>query len=70
MTEVAKLTERIDNLIERVAELKNDGKDTSSKLIDIEKSISFVRGAIWVLGGFFALALIVIGVVLTKILGT
>jgi hypothetical protein len=69
ITEVAKLTERIDNLIDRVGDLKSDGKETRDRLFSIEKSISFVKGAVWVLGGFFALSLVVIGVLLRKAIG-
>lgn len=68
MTEVAKLTERIDNLIERVGDMKGASKETSDKLVDIEKSIAFVKGAVWVFGIFFSIALVVIGVVLRHIL--
>ncbi len=63
IVEVAKLTERIDHLIDRHSELKSDAKETHGKLIEIEKSISFVRGAIWVFGGIFALALVILGAV-------
>jgi hypothetical protein len=69
ITDVAKLTERIDNLIERVGDLKADGKETRDRLFSIEKSISFVKGAMWVLGGLFTIALVVIGVLLRSKIG-
>lgn len=55
---------------ERTTELKADAKEDRGKLTEIEKSMSFVKGAIWVLGGFFTLALVVIGAVLAKLLGS
>src|SRR5438045_2809631 len=32
---------------ERIGELKTDGKETRKDVHDIQKSISFVKGAIW-----------------------
>lgn len=69
MTEVATLTERISNLIDRVDGLKDDGKDAKTRLHEIEKSISFVKGAIWVFGALSGVALLILGVVLKKYLG-
>lgn len=53
---------------ERIGELKADSKEDRAKLVEIEKSMSFVKGAVWVLGGFFTLALVVIGSVLAWLL--
>lgn len=54
---------------ERVGEIRADGKENHDKLIEIEKSFSFVKGALWVFGGLFTIALVVIGVVLRAKLG-
>lgn len=64
MTEVAALAERVNHLIDRVGEMRTDAKESGDKLHEIEKSISFVRGAVWVFGGFYALALVIISAVL------
>lgn len=69
MTEVAKFGERIDNLAERLADLKSDGKETRDRLLEIEKGISFVKGAMWVFGGLFAIALVVVGVLFRSLFG-
>ncbi len=70
MMEVAKLTERLDHLIKNQDELKAGGRETRDRLFEIEKGISFVKGAMWVLGGLFALTLVVVGVILRASLGS
>ena len=64
MIEVAKLTERIEHMVKKQDELKADGRETRDRLFEIEKGVSFVKGAMYVLGGLFTLALVVIGVLL------
>jgi hypothetical protein len=46
---------------EKLADLKADLKETDSKVVDIEKKVSFVKGAMWVLG----LLLVAVGAVAT-----
>ena len=68
ITEIAKYGERIDNLAEKIAEMKADVAGADGRLDQIEKGISFVKGAVWVFGGLFAITLVGFGVVLTVIL--
>jgi hypothetical protein len=48
---------------ERATDLKVDLKATDAKVSDIEKAVSFVKGALWVLGGLFAVAVVLLGVI-------
>jgi len=48
---------------ERFSDLKNDLKATDLKVADFEKTVSFVKGALWVLGGLFAIAVVLLGVI-------
>jgi len=61
ITDIAKLTERIDNLIERVGDLKADGKETRDKLDGVKEDIAGFKGAIKVFGAIYTLALVVLG---------
>lgn len=54
---------------ERIGELKTDVKETRTDVHDIQKSISFVKGVMWVFGGLFTIALVIIGVILKAKLG-
>lgn len=54
---------------ERIADLKSDLKETDGKVVEIEKKVSFVKGVMWVLGGVFAAALVLLGVIAGKLLG-
>lgn len=65
ITDVAKLTERIDNLIDRVSDLRTDGKETRDKLYDVKESIASFKGAMKVFGGLYALALVLVAAFLT-----
>ena len=73
ITEIAKYGERVDNLATRISDLKSDLSDkigdlktdvsgADDRLDSIEKQISFVRGAMWVFGVLFTIALVVIAV--------
>lgn len=46
---------------ERLTELKTDHKATSDRVGEIEKKVSFVKGAMWVLGGLFVVGLAILG---------
>jgi K+/H+ antiporter YhaU regulatory subunit KhtT len=48
---------------ERLGDLKADHKITADKVVEIEKKVAFVKGAMWLLGGLFALAVVVAGLV-------
>lgn len=50
---------------ERHVELKSEHKDTRDRVITIESKVAFVKGAVWVGGGLFAVCMVVLGV-LTK----
>jgi chromosome segregation ATPase len=54
---------------ERLADLKSESKDSSGKIQDIEKKVSFVKGVMWALGGLFAIAIVILGVIVRKLLG-
>lgn len=41
---------------ERLGEIKSDQKTTGERVAEIERKVSFVKGAMWVLGGIFVLA--------------
>ncbi|MBW6522516.1 hypothetical protein KZ810_03315 [Sphingomonas sp. RHCKR47] len=56
------------DLKERLAELKSEGKETTGSIKKIENDMSFFKGAVWVLGGIFALFLVITGVVLREVL--
>ena len=53
---------------ERIADVKADVKESSGKITDLEKGVSFVKGAMWVLGGLFAIAIVILGVVARALL--
>ena len=54
---------------ERASEIKVELKEIGTKVHDLEKLVSTVRGAMWALGGLFAIALVIIGVVANTLLG-
>lgn len=60
ITDVAKLSERIDNLIGRVSDLKADGKEAREKSDKMKESIDSFRGAMKVMGGIYAFALVLV----------
>jgi hypothetical protein len=60
ITDVAKLTERIDNLIQRVSELKTDGKETRDKLDNVKESIDSFKGGMKIVASLYALALVLV----------
>lgn len=73
--EISKYGERVDNLASKITDLKDDlGRridevkgevsEADGRLDNIEKQISFVRGAMWVFGVLFTIALVVMGVIL------
>ena len=64
MVEMGKLTERIENLTNRVGELKDDGKETRDKLDEVKLGIASFKGAMKVWAGLFALGLVLIPVIL------
>lgn len=68
ITEIAKYGERVDNLADKISDLKAEIGKADDRLDSIEKGISFVKGAMWVFGGVFTLALVVIGVLLRNVL--
>lgn len=45
------------DLKERLADVKTDIKATDGKVVLIENKVSFVKGAMWVLGGLFVLVI-------------
>ena len=49
---------------DQITELKSDSKEHRNNVHDIQKSISFVKGAMWVFGGLFTIALIIMGILL------
>lgn len=53
---------------ERLADLKADTKATDGKVVEIENKVAFVKGVMWVLGGIFALALVLLGVIAGKLI--
>lgn len=67
ITEIAKYGERVDNLAEKIGDLKIEVGKADDRLDAIEKGISFVKGAIWVFGGLFAFLLVVVGVLLATV---
>lgn len=46
---------------ERLGEICADVKETDRKVVVIEQKVAFVKGAMWVLGSLFALAIAVGG---------
>ncbi len=68
ITDLAKLTERIDSLIEKVADLKADGRDTREKIVTVEKSIAGFEGSIKVFGRIYTLALVIVAALLAWLL--
>lgn len=54
---------------ERLGELKSDLKEVDGKVSGIEKKVEFVKGAMWVMGGLFALALVILGAMAGKLPG-
>lgn len=60
IVDLAKLTERIDNLIERVGDLKVDGKETRDSLFEIKESIASFKGGMKVASALYALALVLV----------
>ena len=67
ITEIAKYGERIDNLAEKIGDLRTEVGKADDRLDTIERGVSFVKGAMWVFGGLFALLLVAAGVLLTKV---
>jgi hypothetical protein len=65
ITDVAKLTERIDNLIVRVGELRTDGKETRDKLDEVKDAVASFKGAMKIVASLYALALVLTGVFFT-----
>lgn len=57
------------DLKEKLADIKVDLKDTDTKVVSIEGKVNFVKGALWVFGGIFAVALVVLGVAGKALLG-
>ena len=58
-----KITERqTADLKERLVEQKADLKALDGKVDELRQKVSFVKGAMWVLGGLFALAAVLLGV--------
>lgn len=53
---------------ERFAELKADVKESGGKVEEFERKVAFVRGALWVLGGLFAIAVVLLGVIAKALL--
>jgi len=60
------LEKNATDLKERIADLKSDAKESVEKIREIENSVSFVKGVMWVLGGLFAIAIVILGVVARK----
>lgn len=58
------LGEKIDRMRVDIGELKNDGKETRDQLVGVQKSISSAQGAMKILSGLFALALVIFAAVL------
>lgn len=50
------------DLKEKVGDLKSDLKETDTKVVAIEGKVNFVRGAMWVFGGLFTIAIVILGV--------
>jgi len=55
VAEIATLTERVGNLIDRVADLKADGKETRDKLDLVRTDIATFKGAMRLAAGIYAL---------------
>lgn len=55
VAEIATLTERVGNLLDRVADLKADGKETRDKLDLVRTDIATFKGAIRFAAGIYAL---------------
>ncbi len=53
---------------ERIAEVRADVKESAGKIADLEKGVSFVKGAMWVFGGLFAIAIAIFGIVARALL--
>lgn len=58
------LGEKIERMREDLGELKGDGKETRDQLVEVQRSMSSAQGAMKILGGVFALALVIIAAVL------
>jgi hypothetical protein len=68
ITELATLGQKIENLAEKISEMKSEQKDGRDRLHSIEKGVAFVKGALWVFGGIFAIMLVILGVLLRKLI--
>lgn len=53
-SDVGALTAKVDRLID-------DHKGLSTKLDDVRHTVSFVRGAVWVIGGLLGLVALIVG---------
>lgn len=63
------LERQATDIKERLSELKTDLKETDRKVGEFEKKVSFVRGAMWVLGGIFAIGVVLLGVIAKALIG-
>jgi hypothetical protein len=57
------LEKHASDVRERISDVKSDVKESAGKIDALEKGVSFVKGAMWVLGGLFALAIVAVGIV-------
>lgn len=58
------LGEKIDRMRDDFGEIKADNKETSLKLIEVQKSIASAEGALKVFGRIYALALVIVAALL------
>jgi hypothetical protein len=56
--DVGKLTAKVDRLID-------DQKGIGEKVDTVRHTVSFVRGAVWVIGGIIAVAIFIVGLYLS-----
>jgi hypothetical protein len=64
--ELGALGQKIEGMRSDLTDLKNDAKMTRDKVVEVEKSLSVFKGAKLVLGGIFAVLLVILGAALGK----
>ena len=62
-TNYADVKERLTDFKASVDDIKDDVKEAKSDLVEIGKKVAFVKGAMWVFGGLFAIAIVILGVI-------
>jgi ElaB/YqjD/DUF883 family membrane-anchored ribosome-binding protein len=65
----ADVKERLNELKAPIDEIKADVKEAKKDLIDVGKKVAFVKGVTWVLGGMFAVGVVILGAIARKLIG-